>query len=114
MIRAVALLMLVASPALAQGVQPGDAAPRLTGVVLAAGHRTAIFQDKDGATVAVGEGDTLDGLLIQRIEAAGVQASARGRLVFIGLAGASAATLPADTGGVTFGLVVNPPAPAPD
>ena len=108
---------LAASLLLALGQAPGAAAqgvpaglPRLTGIVVAPGRRVALFE---GA--AVQEGERIAAYTVRTISADGVWLEGEGRsFALLPTPLGADARAPADTGGGTFGLVVNPPAPAPD
>ena len=106
------LLMMLAGHAAAQTAGP----PRLTGVVLTPERRVAMFEDASGATEAAEEGALVFGYLVRSIRRDQTILERDGRALMLvpTPAGTTAARLPADTGGVTFGLIVNPQRPAED
>ena len=103
------LLALGQAPdAAAQGAPSG--LPRLTGIMVAPGRRVALFE---GA--AVQEGEQVAAYTVRTISADGVWLEGEGRsFALLPTPLGADARAPADTGGGTFGLVVNPPAPTPD
>ena len=106
--------LLLANLAQAQPA-PQPAPPRLTGIVVTPERRVAMFQDASGAIESAEEGTLAFGYLVQSIRADRAVLERDGRatmLVPTPLGGTS--RLPPDTGGATFGLVVNPQLPAPD
>jgi hypothetical protein len=110
--RALAAALLLAlgqmSGAAAQGAPAG--LPRLTGIVVMPGRRIALFE---GA--AVQEGEQVAAYTVRTISADGVWLEGEGRsFALLPTPLGADARAPADTGGGTFGLVVNPPAPTPD
>ena len=108
------LALLPALPAWAQDAPAG--LPRLSGVIIGPAHRTAIFEQPAGGPSAVEEGEQVAGYLVRMIRPDGVLVESEGRSYTIAPSplGAGARLAPADTGGATFGLVVNPQTPAPD
>ena len=111
---AAVLAALVPALAAAQDIPPG--LPRLTGIVIGPAQRTAIFEAAAGQPSSVEEGGSIASYVVRLIRPNTVQVEAGGRSYTIAPAplGSAARAMPADTGGGTFGLVVNPPAPAPD
>jgi len=103
------LLALGQAPgAAAQGVPAG--LPRLTGIVVVPGRRVALFEGS-----AVQEGERIAAYTVRTSSADGVWLEGEGRsFALLPTPLGADARAPADTGGGTFGLVVNPPAPAPD
>lgn len=110
------MLLVLALPAAAwaQGAPPG--LPRLTGIVTAPSGRAAIFESAGGQQSAVQEGEQVGIWTVRLIRPDAVQLDGDGRSLTVAPSprGTAMQERPADTGGVTFGLVVNPPAPAPD
>ena len=88
--------------------------PRLTGIVIAGPHRVAIFDSPPGQSTAVEEGETVAAYTVRRIGPAGVQVERDGRRVALSLSQSAQPATPVDTGGVTFGQVVNPRRPPDD
>lgn len=94
--------------------QPSPDLPRLTGIVIAGPQRVAIFDGPPGLTTAVEEGETIAAYTVRFIGPAGVQLEREGRRVALTLSQSEQAAVPVDTGGVTFGKVVNPQGPPDD
>ena len=111
-----AALLMVLAPALADGQEVPPGLPRLTGVVIGPAHRAAIFDAAAGQPSALQEGEHIASYVVRLIRPNAVQVESGGRsytIVPSPLGGATRAA-PADTGGGTFGLAVNPPAPPPN
>ena len=101
------LLLLGAAPALADP-------PRLRGIVTGGGDRVAVLGFTAGGTVPLREGEQAEGFTVRRILPDRVILDGEGQVLELRFEATQGAPPVADTGGVTFGLVVNPPAPAPD
>lgn len=108
--------LAVLAPALAgaQDVPPG--LPRLTGTVVGPAGRTATFEATANQPSTVEEGDRIAAYVVRLIRPNAVQVELNGRTYTIVPAplAAAARPAPANAGGATFGLIVNPRAPAPD
>lgn len=88
--------------------------PRLTGIVIAGPHRVAIFDSPPGQSISAEEGETVAAYTVRRIGPAGVQVEREGRKIVLALTQSAQPATPVDTGGVTFGRVVNPRRPPDD
>lgn len=106
--RLAAVLALLASAARAQDL------PRLSGVIVSPGARVALFEDAPGRLTPVGEGEEVAGYAVRAIARGRVELERDGHRFTLELSGAAAQPALVDTGGVTFGLRVNPKEPAPD
>jgi hypothetical protein len=93
---------------------PAPELPRLTGIVIAGQHRVAIFESSPGVATAVEEGESIATYVVRVVGLDGVQVERDGRRFALALTGSTQAPTPVDTGGVTFGLVVNPQGPPDD
>lgn len=99
---------------------PGGAAeagpdlPRLTGIIVSSDRSAAIFEDARGIITTLSEGETMEGLTVQSIGPQGVRLVGPNRTVMIRPTPSGIVADPVDTGGVTFGLIVNPPGPPDD
>lgn len=89
--------------------------PRLTGIVIAPNYRAAIFEGTAGLPSNVQEAERIGPYVIRTIRSDAVWVERDGNAVELALRSSGPArSVPADTGGVTFGLVVNRQEPAPD
>ncbi len=111
-----AAVLAILAPALAAAQDTPPDLPRLTGIVVGPAHRTAIFEAPAGQPSALQEGDSIASYVVRLIRPNTVQVEAGGRSYTIAPAplGGAARPAPADTGSGTFGLAMNPRAPAPD
>jgi len=105
--------ILTTTPCAAQAPSSAEP-PRLTGIVIAGQHRVAIFDNPPGQSTAVEEGEVIAAYTVRLIRPAGVQVERDGRKVVLSLTQSAQPVTPVDTGGVTFGLVVNPRRPPDD
>ena len=87
---------------------PSPEPPRLTGIIIAGPRRVAIFDSPPGQPTSVQEGETIAAYTVRRIGPGGVQVEREGRRIALALTQSAQPATPVDTGGVTFGLVVNP------
>ncbi len=104
---------LAATPGDAGAQAPPDP-PRLTGIIIAGPRRVAIFDSPPGQPTSVQEGETVAAYTVRLIGPAGVQVEREGRRISLALTQSAQPAAPVDTGGVTFGLVVNPRRPPDD
>ena len=89
--------------------------PRLTGIVVAPDYRAAIFEGTAGLPSNVREAERIGPYVVRTIRPDAVWVERDGTAVELLLRSSGPArSVPADTGGVTFGLVVNRQEPAPD
>ncbi len=104
---------LAATPGGAQA-PPSPAPPRLTGIIIAGPRRVAIFDSPPGQPTSVQEGETVAAYTVRLIGPGGVQVEREGRRIALALTQSAQPAVPVDTGGVTFGQVVNPRRPPDD
>ena len=104
-----ALLLGAAAPK-----QAAPDLPRLTGIVVSDKRSTAIFEDGSGAITTLGEGETLQSMTVQSIGPQGVRLVGPSRTLMLRPTASGAPAVTVDTGGVTFGLVVNAQGPPDD
>ena len=108
---AVLAVLCLTGPALAQQAD----LPRLSGIVIAPNYRAAIFETTGGLPSNVQEAERIGPYVIRTIQPAAVWVELDGTAVELVLRSSGPArSVPADTGGVTFGLAVNRQEPAPD
>ncbi len=88
--------------------------PRLTGIVVSDERSAAIFEDGSGAITILGEGETLQSMTVQSIGPQGVRLVGPSRTLMLRPTASGTPAGPVDTGGVTFGLVVNEQGPPDD
>ena len=88
--------------------------PRLSGVIVSFSTRVALFEDAPGRLVSAGEGEEVAGYAVRSIARGRVELERGGQRFTLELSGGTAPPAQVDTGGVTFGLRVNPKEPAPD
>jgi len=104
--RLLLFLWVVAGAAQAEPAGP----PRLTGIVVTPERRIAIFGDAGGAIEWAEEGTLAFGYLVRSIRRDQTVLERDGRAIMLVPTplGAPTGRLAPDTGGVTFGLVINP------
>ncbi len=113
-----ALLLLLSGPACAE---PLADSPRLTGIVVTPERRLALFEHA-GETIYAEEGNAIGQYRVRTISRGQAALERDGQIVVFTPATAGTAPPQAGigtdigtgTGGVTFGLIVNPPHPAED
>ena len=89
------------------GAARAEEVPRLAGLFVQGEHRAAIFESPPGQMLTVREGEGVGSYRVRAIGQRGVELEQRGRTMLVTPIGSDAARAPVDTGGATFGLVVN-------
>lgn len=105
---------LVLAVLLGAGVASAEELPRLTGTVVAPGHRAALFVAGSGVVTPVEEGESVGGYVVRAIGPGGVQLERDGKRVLLAPGRAEAVAAPPTPSGVTFGLALRPQPPVDD
>ena len=88
--------------------------PRLCGIVVSSRDRMAIFETAPGVTIAAAEGEQVGPYLIRGIAGHEVRVDQGERGLTLTIVGSGRLPEAVDTGGATFGLMVNPQGPPDD
>lgn len=115
-LRQTGVLLVVAVSGLLPAQAQSGPPPRLTGIVISPYQRAAIFESEPGVPKLVKEGEDIAAYTVRSIQPDGVQVERGGQAFTLQptALGVTAQAMPVDTGGATFGLVVNPRRPAED